>query len=765
MPGSLPRPHADVTALGVMWGHESTLTDADDAFLAIIGYSRADLDAGLIDWRELTPPEYLHLDEAGMRQAAKSGGFTSPYQKEFIRKDRSRVGVMLVCAFIPDSPGDWMGYVVDLTGAQKDGPPPVDWTDVAPIMPVPDEFYRRLVGELVKTRTNMVAMLDSSDSPIWALDRRFMLLGANAAFQTIQRRVSGRDLDIGETVLSHDFPEENLREWEALYQRALAGERVTHFTEQSADGAMYRYDHVLTPMRDLSGSIYGVTVVAHDVSERYAAEDALRASELRFRTLASSSPLGIYLCDVKGDVVYANERMQQIFQLSAHELLGLGSTTRLHPEDRERVQQEWRAAVRESRDVFLEFRLLLPNDNVRHVRTWISRLHADGGTDGFVGSVEDATESYEMAQRTRQRERLESLGTLAGGIAHDFNNMLGIVLGYTELGLIEPGLPEPLTKDLEEIRTASLRARDLVRQILAFSRHAEGAFVPVNLTELAQESGRLLRATLPAQIAFAVRVPAIPITVLGDASALQQVIVNLCINAEHALRKAHAPAITVELHVDQDDAAPIVRLVVRDNGMGMPAAVAGRIFEPFFTTKRVGEGTGMGLAVVHGTVLAHHGSITVDTTVGVGTSFVITLPTISTLPQVATPIPPSRTSAGHVLLIEDEPQLATIFSRTLRRAGFTVTICVNADEALRALANAPRLPDVVLSDVAMPGMTGDRLASALAVSHPDLPVVLMTGFSSTVTPETPPSSNVVAVLQKPISSSVLTEALARATQG
>ncbi len=761
MPHPAASPYPAPTSIGVMWGVGDIVTMADDAYLTILRYTREDLEAGRINWRDMTPPEQVHLDEAGIRQAIESGGFTQPYQKEFIRKDGTRVPVLLVCAILPDQPDHWMGYVVDLSLTSIAGRMAPVEAPTAFTTPLPEDFYRRLVGQLVSERARLSEMLDATGSPMWAVNQHRTLIAGNKAFQRAQRRVSGRRLDIGESVLAPEFPEAARQWWDALYSRAFAGERVTVSTEDASDGHTHRHDHVLTPMRDSSGHIFGVTVTAHDVTERLAAEDALRTSETRFRTLASGSPLGIFLADANGDVVYVNERMRSIYQMPTEAMLGLGTSTVIHPEDKARVMAEWFGGVHEQRDLYLEFRLLLADDEIRHIRTWVSCLRSGDRVTGYVGSVEDATEPRAMAQRTKQRERLESLGTLAGGIAHDFNNMLGIVLGYAELGLADKSLPGMVRTDLNEIRTASLRARDLVRQILTFSRHTEGEHVPVDLAALARESGRLLRATVSAHVALDVRAPDKAITVLGNASALQQVIVNLCVNAEHALRDTEAPAIQIDLRHEVHAGVPTARLTIRDNGHGMTPAIADRIFEPFFTTRQVGGGTGMGLAVVHGTVLAHGGTINVDTAPGSGTTFVITLPvcasTVITAPHAAI----SGPGTGTVLLVEDEPQLATALTRALEQAGYNVTSCATATEALRLIAAGRVRPDVVLSDVAMPGITGDRMARDLEVLHPDLPVVLMTGFSEEVQPDGPRGRNVLAVLQKPISVAALAEVLGK----
>ncbi len=256
MPGTSPGPHDRQTALGIMWGFEDSISAADDAFLAIIGYSRADLESGAIDWRTMTPAEYLHLDEAGIRQASETGGFTMPYQKEFIRKDGSRVPVLLVCAFIPDKPGHWMGYVVDLTMQQAPPVSALPGIPVSSIQPLPHEFHQRLVGELVSERTSMLAMLDSCDSPIWAVDSNFRLILANSAFQRSQGSISGRRMEAGESLLNDAFPAENIAAWRALYQRALRGERVTYYTAHTDGDVTHHHDHILMPMRDTAGATF-----------------------------------------------------------------------------------------------------------------------------------------------------------------------------------------------------------------------------------------------------------------------------------------------------------------------------------------------------------------------------------------------------------------------------------------------------------------------------------------------------------------------------
>ncbi len=748
--------------VGVMKGFEGDITEADDAFLDIVGYSRLDFEQVQMNWRQMTPPEYLHLDEAGIQQAAQSGGFTAPYQKEFIRKDGSRVPVLLVCAFIPDTPGAWMGYCVDLSPAHE----PSGQNDIIRDVPavVPHEFYTRLVGELVRERARMVSMLDNTDALIWAIDPSYRLLGGNSAFQAMQSAVSGRTLETGESVLSVDFPQELLDEWKGWYDRALTGERFTVALRNDADYGRLYHAAQLSPMVDPAGVIVGVSVVSQDVTARTNAEAALRASEARFRTLTAASPLGVFLADISGQCVYANPRLCAIYAMSPEEILGSGYVSRIHPDDMPRVMRSWQHATENGYDLDIEYRILLPDGRERHTRSRIVAVHEDGHFTGFVGTSDDETERIALAQRVRQSEKMESLGTLAGGIAHDFNNMLGVVLGFTELAMIDAAEVPAIQQNLEEIRTASLRARDLVRQILSFSRRSDRERAEVDLRAITEESLRLLRPTLPVTLRVEAEITSEPVTVLGDASALQQILVNLCTNAAYAMRGRPDAKLTVRLHSARDgetDKREAI-LTVSDTGGGIPMTVRDRLFEPFFTTKPPGEGTGMGLAVVHGIVRSHGGTIDVDSIHDVGATFTVAIPLASSIVKELPSVSAAMSEGACVLLVEDEPALGKFAEQSLLRAGFRVVRCQDGAEALRLFENAPNAVDVVLTDVAMPRLTGDRLAKAVHCVRPELPVVLMTGFSHVMSTETLRSLSIASILHKPVSANQLVEAVQHA---
>ncbi|MES2523454.1 MAG: PAS domain S-box protein [Gemmatimonadota bacterium] len=628
LPTHGPTDHPDgPLRVGIMRGQEADITEADDAFLSIVGYSRLDFDAGRMNWREMTPPEFLHLDEAGIRQAAQSGGYTVPYQKEFVRQDGTRVPVLLVCTFLPGTDGEWRGYVVDLS--PRTFSPEARQAEVG----VADGFGP-LISELIRERSRMVTMLDNANALFWAIDTGYRLLSANASFHTAQREFSGRSIEIGDSVLDPaGFSADTLDQWKGWYDRAMCGETFSVNLEYRREGGPDLYlEAALSPMYDGSGTVLGVSAVSFDVSARTLAERGLLASEARFRTLAAASPMGIFLTDTDGSCMYSNPRLAAICGLDPDAMNGSGLWGAVHPADKSDAQRMLDHALSGCVVQEADLRVVTPEGSVRHLHVKVAPVwdghHEGGGCSGLVGSVDDITEQRAMAQRVRQREKMESLGTLAGGIAHDFNNMLGVVLGHAELVLmdIDQGDPASVRMSIEEIRTASLRARDLVRQILTFSRRTGPERVPADLVALTAESLRMMRVTLPASVRIESQLPDQPLMILGDASALQQIIVNLCTNAEYAMRATGGGSLTVTLERAIHEGADSAVLTVRDSGSGMTTRVRDRLFEPFFTTKPVGEGTGMGLAVVHGVVRAHGGSISVASTLGEGTSFHVAFP-------------------------------------------------------------------------------------------------------------------------------------------
>lgn len=373
-------------------------------------------------------------------------------------------------------------------------------------------------------------------------------------------------------------------------------------------------------------------------------------------------------------------------------------------------------------------------------------------------------------KQLRQAQRLEALGVLAGGIAHDFNNILAAILGYAELMRQDMPPGSLQATNLEQVVKASNRARELVRQILAFSRRMESERKPVHLQPLIEEVLRLLRATLPKTIQIRKRLDAHCGPVLADPIRIHQVLMNLATNAYYAMReKGGILEVRLEAVLINASAAQMqpdfkeglyVQLTVSDTGQGMDSRTLERIFDPDFTTKPIGEGTGMGLAVVQGIVKGYGGVITVRSELGKGSHFHLFFPQCEVAEAEAMPAAEGLPEGhGNILFVDDEEQIVHSSQQLLERLGYHVTGMANSLAALAAFRARPSRFDVVITDLTMPKLTGIELLKELRQIRPDIPVILCTGFSETATPEKICSLEVSAFLTKPVTSREIAQVL------
>lgn len=398
------------------------------------------------------------------------------------------------------------------------------------------------------------------------------------------------------------------------------------------------------------------------------------------------------------------------------------------------------------------------------------RDHA-GGIVNYVASVCDVTEEAVIEQRERQTQKLEAIGTLAGGIAHDFNNILSAILGFAELTRDEVPADGVVKQNLTQIITAANRAKNLVARILAFSRQAEAEMINVVPQEIIKEVIAMLRSAVPSIIEIKENLNVPMAEIMLESGQFQQVVMNLIVNASHAI--GDRPGVInvqldeVELQEKQVEdlvAGNYVRVQVADNGCGIPPNVLSRIFDPFFTTKPVGQGTGMGLAAVHGIVKAAKGAISVFSEPGKGSCFEVYLPKIvpKVIPRVSETKKPLRAGKEKLLIVDDEELQTSVMQRMLERLGYCVTVCNKPGEALSLFKENPKDFDLVITDQNMPEMTGDMLVRELLHIRHDLPVIMCTGYSQRVGPEEAKQIGVREYVLKPVMTHDLNEALARA---
>jgi signal transduction histidine kinase/ActR/RegA family two-component response regulator len=357
----------------------------------------------------------------------------------------------------------------------------------------------------------------------------------------------------------------------------------------------------------------------------------------------------------------------------------------------------------------------------------------------LMGILVNITERKHLEAALRQSQKMQALGTLAGGIAHDFNNILTAIIGNTEFAIADLPPDHPAQTSLAEVEKAGMRASDLVRRILTFSRPQEPKLKVMKFQPVIEDALRLLRSTLPAMIQIRTDFAADLPDVLIDTTQIHQILMNLGTNAAHAIGElgglieirlgsimvdADRARISADLHEGS-----YVRLSVSDNGVGMDKAMIERIFEPFFTTKRPDQGTGLGLSVVHGLMQSHHGAIIVRSELGKGTQFDLYFPAAE---EAATATLPtqydiSRGNDEHVLYVDDEPSIVTLMTRKLERLGYRTTGYIDPIEALAAFRSRSHDFDAVVTDLAMPGMSGFDLARELLHIRPDIPIIMTSG--------------------------------------
>jgi len=546
------------------------------------------------------------------------------------------------------------------------------------------------------------------------------------------------------------------------------------------DGASFYASVQSVPVRDAEGNLTGVGSAIGDITESKRIEEALHESEERFQQVAEHVGDFIWEVDANGLYRYTSPSIEKILGYRPDELIGKMRFYDLFaPEIREELKTAAFKKFAEKQSFRAFPNLNLSKDGrVVHLETSGSPvLDTAGNLAGYRGVDSDVTERQKLEVQLRQSQKMEAMGTLAGGIAHDFNNILMAIIGFTEMVLEDVSDNEPVQRHMEQVLKAGFRGRDLVRQILTFSRRGEQEKTGLHLSPLIQETFKLLRSSIPTTIEMKLDLDANRDFVYADPSQIQQIIMNLCTNAFHAMREKGG-TLEVSLRaiifgtgevLPEPDMVPGEYLVlsVRDTGHGMEDSVLKRIFEPFFTTKEKGQGTGLGLSVVYGIAKSHSGGIRVSSRPGQGSLFSVYLPAAPTPVEVQSETVSWDTlPAGteRILFVDDEESVVELGQGVLRRLGYTVVAKRSGRDALETFRE-DRAFDLVITDQTMPEMTGVMLAAELLKLKPDLPVILFTGYSESVSRETAQEVGISEFLMKPLSKRELAGAVRRALEG
>lgn len=686
------------------------------------------------------PAEFLQADQEPTVLKARgdlAAGATINREFKFRRKDGSDLWVISSASPVKDPEGRLIHTVSMLT----------------------DITERKAAEEAIRaSEAKLRGVLNATQESIWVFDPDGIVLLANAVGLARMRR-EARDI-IGKRMMEV-LPQDLGRSRMERLREVVRSARPVEFEDERA-GLLFH--HSFCPALDSAGRVMFVVSFSRDITERKKTEALQLAlaeqDRVRLGAAVEQASDSVVIFDLDGTIRYVNAAFESLNRLPRDEAVGHSYFDLL-------AGDPSAAALREAIGQGLAWHgpliRTLPEGRTIELEVMYSPAKDPAGaTVGGLVTEADVTQRNALQQQIRQAQKMEALGTLAGGITHDFNNILGTIVINTELALLDLDPSDPARSPLPVVLQAANRGKELVKQIITFSRQRAWERKPVEIAPVVREGLGLLRSTLPKDIVFRETIDDGSGIVLADPSHIHQILVNLCQNAALAMRDRGERQLEVELEPVEADAAmavrhpdlkpgPYVRLTVADTGCGMTPEIMERIFEPFYTTRERGSGSGLGLSVVHGIVKSYSGAITVRSRPGQGSVFDIYLPRLGEdVPAVgAEPAPQPVRGRARILVVEDEEAQRTSLARGLERLGYGVTAEPDGRSALAAFRKDPGAFDLVITDQIMPRMSGLELAAELMEVRPDLPVILCTGFSEKVNSGTVETSGIRELAMKP----------------
>ena len=641
-------------------------------------------------------------------------------------------------------------------------------------------------AELQVSERRLSIALEASHQGIWEFSPLLGTTYYSPTWFTMLGYVPDQFPHTYETWLSLIHPEDRDR-CEAYVQQFLREKRdllQLEYRLRTNDGGFKWIQGIgKTIARDEGGNISHMCGLHLDITEAKESRRLIESSEQRYRELFDEAPIMYVIVENRGGSAWirdANNTFLATLGYRREEVVNTKLIDYYGEKSREiaTANNQFRQII--TREFQPEERQLVCRDG----RVIDCLLHAspeleeDGQASGIRAMYLDISQrkraeedNKRLESALNQAQKMEAIGTLAGGIAHDFNNILAAIIGYCDLLLLELKEDSPAHSKVRQICLAGARARDLIQQILTFSRKNERRLEPLQAAPVVQEALKLLRSTLPATISITENIGTNLPAIIADPTQLHQIVINLCTNSAQAISDGGRIDVTLDAidlshdnlqHLPQLHPGRHLRLVIADTGYGIDAEKLSSIFTPYFTTKTKTKGTGLGLAVVHGIVRDYQGAIEVTSTPGEGTTFVVLIPATDSAPMPAEMHAEEQTVHGngeHILFVDDEPMLVDICIQTLTAIGYQVTGLTSCREALTLFSTNPDRFDLLITDMTMPEMTGDRLAGNARAIRPDLPVILLTGFSEKIQGQSPQQLNADTILFKPIGKTNLAQAI------